>query len=97
MARRYPRATILAVSNSAPQREYIQAEAIRRGLSNVEVLTVDMNDFSTTRRFDRVVSVEMFEHMRNWKELLRRWDTGGDPGEAAEVASLKRAISFEFS
>ena len=47
MAQRYPRATILAVSNSAPQREYILAEAARRGLANVEVLTADMNDFST--------------------------------------------------
>ncbi len=72
MAQRFPRAAILAVSNSAPQREYILAEAARRGLGNIEVLTADMNDFTTTRRFDRVVSVEMFEHMRNHARLFER-------------------------
>jgi cyclopropane-fatty-acyl-phospholipid synthase len=72
MARRYPRATIVAVSNSAPQRAFILAEAQRLGLRNVEVLTCDMNDFSTVRRFDRVVSVEMFEHMRNHARLFAR-------------------------
>ncbi|HEU5133877.1 MAG TPA: cyclopropane-fatty-acyl-phospholipid synthase family protein [Steroidobacteraceae bacterium] len=76
MAQRLPRANILAVSNSARQREFIQAEATRRGLRNVEVLTCDMNDFATDRRFDRVVSVEMFEHMRNYArlfELISGW------------------------
>ncbi len=72
MAQRFPRADILAVSNSAPQREYILAEAARRGLGNIEVLTADMNDFATARRFDRVVSVEMFEHMRNHARLFER-------------------------
>lgn len=68
MARRYPRATILAVSNSAPQRQFIT----RQALPNLEVVTADMNSFSTTERFDRVVSVEMLEHMRNWRQLLAR-------------------------
>lgn len=72
MAARYPGSRILAVSNSATQREHIQAEAARRGLSNVEVLTRNMLDFDTPRRFDRVVSVEMIEHMRNYPELMRR-------------------------
>jgi cyclopropane-fatty-acyl-phospholipid synthase len=72
MAERYPASRILAVSNSAPQREHIEAEARRRGLTNVAVLTRDMNDFTTPERFDRVVSVEMFEHMRNWEALLGR-------------------------
>jgi len=72
MAETYPRSRIVGVSNSAPQREFILAEAARRGLGNVEILTADMNAFATDRRFDRVVSVEMFEHMRNWEELLRR-------------------------
>jgi cyclopropane-fatty-acyl-phospholipid synthase len=70
MAQRYPAARIVAVSNSAPQREYIVAEAARRGLRNVEVLTCDMNHFSTAGGFDRVVSVEMFEHMRNYARLF---------------------------
>ena len=72
MALRYPNARITSVSNSAPQRRFIQAEASRIGVSNLAVLTADMNNFSTERRFDRVVSVEMFEHMRNYDELLRR-------------------------
>ncbi len=72
MAERYPRSRIVAVSNSAPQRAHIQAEARRLGLENVTVVTCDMNDFTIFERFDRIVSVEMFEHMRNWEELLCR-------------------------
>ncbi len=71
MAERMPRAKILAVSNSAPQRAWINSQAEQRGLGNVEVLTCDMNSFRPPRQaFDRVVSVEMFEHMRNWEVLL---------------------------
>jgi cyclopropane-fatty-acyl-phospholipid synthase len=80
MAQRYPRASILAVSNSAPQRDYILAQAARRGLNNVEVLTVDMNDFATSRRFDRVVSVEMFEHLRNYALMFERLSGWLAPG-----------------
>jgi cyclopropane-fatty-acyl-phospholipid synthase len=72
MAERYPATCITAVSNSHSQRAHIEAEAARRGLSNVRVLTRDMNEFDIAARFDRVVSVEMFEHMRNWPELFRR-------------------------
>lgn len=72
MASWYPNSQILAVSNSHSQREAITGEAQRRGLTNVVVETADMNGFSTDRRFDRVVSVEMFEHMRNWERLLSR-------------------------
>jgi cyclopropane-fatty-acyl-phospholipid synthase len=80
MAEHFPHASILAVSNSAPQREYILAEAARRGLGNVEVVTCDMNDFATTRRFDRVVSVEMFEHMRNHAVLFESISNWLAPG-----------------
>ncbi len=76
MAERYPSARILAVSNSSEQRSFIEAEAARRGLSSLRVLTADMNDFDPGRKFDRVVSVEMWEHMSNWQALLqrvRRW------------------------
>lgn len=76
MAERLPGATITAVSNSSTQREHIEAECRRRGLSNVRVVTCDMNRFETPDRFDRVVSVEMFEHMRNYELLMRgvsRW------------------------
>jgi cyclopropane-fatty-acyl-phospholipid synthase len=70
MAAHYPASRILALSNSRSQREWIEARARERGLSNLEVVTCDVNQFATERRFERVVSVEMFEHMRNWEALL---------------------------
>jgi cyclopropane-fatty-acyl-phospholipid synthase len=72
MASRYPGSSILAVSNSHSQKKHIDEEASRRGLINLRVATADMNEFEAGRKFDRVVSVEMFEHMRNYRELLRR-------------------------
>ena len=76
MAERYPHSRITAVSNSAPQRGFIEAEAAARGLTNLQIITADMNDFDPTHasrvRYDRVVSVEMFEHMRNYAKLLER-------------------------
>ena len=72
MAERYPRSRITAVSNSHSQRAFIEAEAGRRGLANLRVVTCDMNGFDAGERFERIVSVEMFEHMRNWPELFRR-------------------------
>ena len=72
MAEMYPEARITSVSNSASQRAYIVGEAERLGLSNLTVITADMNDFTIGQRFDRIVSVEMFEHMSNWRELLKR-------------------------
>jgi len=72
MAARYPRSRITAVSNSAPQGRFIRERAAARGLGNIEVVTADMNEFTTGQRFDRAVSVEMFEHMRNWPLLLER-------------------------
>lgn len=72
MAERYPDARITAVSNSTGQREWIEGEARARGLGNLQVLTRDMNVFETDARFDRIVSVEMFEHMANWRALLTR-------------------------
>jgi cyclopropane-fatty-acyl-phospholipid synthase len=72
MAARFPQSRITAVSNSAPQGRFIRETAAARGLPNVEVVTADMNHFATGHRFDRVVSVEMFEHMRNWPLLLER-------------------------
>jgi len=74
MAEHFPRARITAVSNSRTQKQFIDARAAERGLANVEVLTRDANvlEFPAERRFDRVVSVEMFEHMRNYQALLGR-------------------------
>lgn len=78
MAEHYPDSHITAVSNSPSQRAYIEAQARARGLqSQIRVMTCDMNTFEVDPGgFDRVVSVEMFEHMRNWPDLfarVRRW------------------------
>lgn len=73
MAERYPASQITAVSNSKDQRSFIEARAAARNLTNLQVITADMNAFEPPDQgFDRVVSVEMFEHMRNYQELLRR-------------------------
>jgi cyclopropane-fatty-acyl-phospholipid synthase len=72
MAETLPNAAITSVSNSASQRAHIERQAKTRGLINLTVVTADMNDFATEARFDRVVSVEMFEHMSNWRALLER-------------------------
>src|ERR1700737_752097 len=72
MARQFPKSEITAVSNSHSQREYIEREAASRGLKNLRVITQDMNLFDPERRFDRIVSVEMFEHIMNWRELMTR-------------------------
>jgi cyclopropane-fatty-acyl-phospholipid synthase len=72
MARKFPKSSIVAVSNSASQKRHIAARARALGLDNVEVITADINDFESAQTFDRVVSVEMFEHMRNHRELLKR-------------------------
>jgi cyclopropane-fatty-acyl-phospholipid synthase len=72
IAEKYPRSRVVAVSNSRPQEGYIKGQCAAKGLRNVEMIRADMNEFETKRRFDRVISVEMFEHMRNWESLLQR-------------------------
>lgn len=72
MAERYPASRIVSVSNSASQRRFIEGEVERRGLANLTIITADMNAFTPSGRFDRIVSVEMFEHMSNWRNLLER-------------------------
>jgi cyclopropane-fatty-acyl-phospholipid synthase len=72
MARQFPNSEVVAVSNSNSQREYIESEALKRGLNNLRVVTADMNEFDPRQKFDRIVSVEMFEHMMNWRELMSR-------------------------
>jgi cyclopropane-fatty-acyl-phospholipid synthase len=73
MAEKFPGSRITGVSNSATQREHIEAEAARRGLANVRILTADMNIFEAgDGGFDRVVSVEMFEHMKNYRLLMAK-------------------------
>jgi cyclopropane-fatty-acyl-phospholipid synthase len=80
VAERFPDSRILGVSNSRPQKEFIDAEKACRGLQNLEIVTADINSFTTERRFDRIVSIEMFEHMRNYRELLERVAGWTHPG-----------------
>lgn len=73
MAATYPAARITAVSNSSSQREHIEAQARTRGLDNVQIITADVNHFTPPQQdYDRIVSIEMFEHMRNYQTLLQR-------------------------
>lgn len=98
MATRYPNSQIVAVSNSAPQRKFIEAEAKRGGLSNLQIVTADMNEFSTFEQFDRVVSVEMFEHMRNYRSLFRRVHDWLDAdGQFFMHIFCHRAAVYEFT
>jgi len=72
MAREYPGAEITAVSNATPQIEYINSEAERFGYSNLSAMKADINELELPQKFDRVVTVEMFEHMRNYQALLNK-------------------------
>jgi cyclopropane-fatty-acyl-phospholipid synthase len=97
IAEHYPDCAVTAVSNSTPQRRHIERLASARGLYNVEVQTRDMNDFDTPRRFDRIVSVEMFEHMRNYRELFRRINGWLKPrGRFFMHIFCHRSCAYEF-
>lgn len=80
LARQYPGSRITAVSNSAVQKRWIEQQLQQQQLHNVTIITADMNDFTTQNRFDRIVSVEMFEHMRNYPLLFQRISTWLKPG-----------------
>lgn len=96
-AERYPGSRFYAVSNSSSQRERIETEAHRRQLSNVEALTADVDEFDPGRRFDRIVSVEMLEHVRNHRELLRRMREWIEPDGAVFVhVFAHRRYSYPF-
>jgi len=79
-AAKYPNSRFVGVSNSNSQREYIMGKAREIGLSNINIVTCDMNSFDPGAKFDRVFSVEMFEHMRNWRMLFDRISTWLDDG-----------------
>jgi len=72
MAARYPKSAFTVVSNSRTQKMFIDMTAKNRGIKNLRVITADMNTFEVNYKFDRVVSVEMFEHMRNYTLLLKK-------------------------
>jgi cyclopropane-fatty-acyl-phospholipid synthase len=98
-AARFPRSRFTAISNSASQRDHIAAQAARRGLDNVTVRTADVRGLALAAgAFDRVVSIEMFEHMRNYQALLRRIAGWLAPGGALFVhvfAHHRHAYPFE--
>lgn len=71
-AERYPRSRVMAMSNSQAQRAFIEGRRDQKGLENLEVQTADVSVFEPSRRFDRVVSVEMLEHVRNHRVLMER-------------------------
>jgi cyclopropane-fatty-acyl-phospholipid synthase len=97
IAERLPGATITAVSNSRPQGAFIVDQARARGFTNLSVVTADMNGFEPGRRFDRIVSVEMFEHMANWPRLFDK--TAGwlaPDGRAFVHVFAHRAVPYRF-
>jgi cyclopropane-fatty-acyl-phospholipid synthase len=97
MAAQYPASHITAVSNSHSQRASILDRAAQAGLANLNVITCDMNEFSPPQDFDRVVSVEMFEHMRNWRELLQRVADALNPGGKFFMhVFCHRSLPYEF-
>ncbi len=97
MAEKYPQSRITGVSNSRTQKEHIDAEAARRGLTNLTIVTADMNVFDIAEAFDRVVSVEMFEHMKNYQLLLAkvaRWLAPG--GKLFVHIFTHREIAYHY-
>ena len=93
----YPNSHITAVSNSHSQRDFIVTEASNRGLGHIEVITADMNHFAIDRQFDRVVSVEMFEHMRNYRLLYERIHAWLRPGgRFFKHIFCHRAVPYPF-
>lgn len=72
IAQRFPNARVLCVSNSKSQRRFIEERARTMGLRNISVETGDVNEYTTTRQFDRIVSNEMFEHMKNYEALMAK-------------------------
>lgn len=87
MAAHYPNSRITAVSNSRTQKTHIESQLLARGLTNVEVRTANMIHYQGEgeAEFDRVVSVEMFEHMKNYEVLMRRISNWLKPGGALFV------------
>ena len=74
IAKKFPNSTLVAVSNSKDQKQYILNKCIENNISNIVIETADMNDFNINQKFDRVISIEMFEHMRNYQKLLKSID-----------------------
>lgn len=98
LAERYPTVEVTAVSNSHRQRIWIEQRTSQLGLSNLRAVTADVNTFAPEGRFDRVISIEMFEHMRNWRELLRRISTWlARDGKLFVHIFTHRTLPYRFS
>ena len=97
MAEKFPNSEILAVSNSSQQREFILERARERGLKNIKIQTCDMNDLELDQKFDRVISIEMFEHMRNYQNLLERISGWMSPeGKLFVHIFVHKELSYKF-
>jgi cyclopropane-fatty-acyl-phospholipid synthase len=98
IAEQYPSARVTALANFTLQRDHIEREAARRELTNLEVVVADPNRYDPGREVDRVLSVEVFEHVRNWKELLRRISTRLKPetGKAFVHVFSHRSLAYRF-
>jgi cyclopropane-fatty-acyl-phospholipid synthase len=97
IAERFPSCRILALSNSSTQRAYIESRCQDEKLANVDIVTGDVGDFDPGRRFDRVVSVEMFEHVRNQARLMARiagWLE--QHGKLAVHVFCHRSVAYAF-
>lgn len=97
IAEHYPTCRVVSVSNSKPQREHILGECDRLGHDRIEVVTADVNDFQPEGRFDRVVSIEMFEHVRNWGALFERISSWLQPdGQAFLHFFCHRDVAYPY-
>ncbi len=97
IAEKYPNSPVVAVSNSKTQREKIERSAREKGLTNLEVITSNIADFTTSRRFERIISVEMFEHVRNHERLMANiaeWLRDG--GKLAVHIFCHRELAYPF-
>jgi cyclopropane-fatty-acyl-phospholipid synthase len=97
MAEKFPNSQITAVSNSKLQGEFILDRAAERNLSNIKIQTEDMRKLSLNEKYDRVISIEMFEHMRNYKDLLNRIDSWLNPeGTLFVHIFVHKELSYKF-
>lgn len=98
LAEHFPRCRVVGVSNAANQRADILARAAAKNLRNVEVLTADVNTFEAPGRFDRIVSIEMMEHARNWRLLLERAAGWLEPaGKMFVHVFTHRSVGYPFA
>ncbi len=98
IAQRFPNCEVVGVGNSASQRSDVLARARGRGLANVEIVTADANTFVAPGRFDRIVSIEMMEHTRNWRALLARAASWLEPaGRMFVHVFTHRSVGYPFT